>query len=179
MPALNGFELLNLCTYKDFKLIFTTAYREYALNAIKISAFDYLLKPIDIEDFKVCIEKLFEEEPVKKQGHQIIEVQVRDGIIFIKPSDIVHIDADGNYTTFYLDDNTSYIASKSIKEYEKLLDKDTFFRCHNSHIVNLNKIKKLVTNDGIYALMQNGKSVTVSRRSKDMFLSKLKSIKEF
>jgi two-component system LytT family response regulator len=181
MPKMNGFELLEKLNYKNFKLVFTTAHPEYALKAIKNKAFDYLLKPIDVAELKDCIQNITQEEiknlkePAPASNH-IIELSVRDGIIFIKPQDIIRLEASGSYTTFYLCNNIKHLASKSLKEYEHLLNAKQFFRCHNSHIVNLHKVVKLVSTDGLFVKMEDGSMPEISRKNKEAFLEKLKNI---
>ncbi|MGZ3884078.1 MAG: LytR/AlgR family response regulator transcription factor [Bacteroidia bacterium] len=180
MPKMNGFELLDKLQYKNFKLVFTTAHEEYALKAIKTKAADYLLKPIDIDELKACLAAVTKEEAgqqstPKRQVPAIIELAVRDGIIFIKPHDIVRLEAAGSYTTFYLSNNVKHLASKSLKEYEQQLDPRRFYRCHNSHIVNLGKVVRLVSTDGLFAQMEDGSMPEISRRNKDAFLERLKN----
>lgn len=182
MPIMSGFELLNKIKYKDFKLVFTTAHQEYALKAIKNKAFDYLLKPIDVDDFKTCIGnivKFYENDSNvknKKVESSFIELSVKDGIIFIKPPEIIRLEASRSYTIFYLEGNIKHVASKNLKEFETHLDTETFYRCHNSHIVNLKKIIKFENHDGFFAQMSDGSKANVSKNCKDILLEKLKNI---
>jgi two-component system LytT family response regulator len=180
MPKLDGFALLDQLTHKDFKLVFTTAHEEYALKAIKIRASDYLLKPIDIEELKNCVASLSqpdERAPKGRNGDQhIIELSVRDGIIFIRPKDIIRLEADGSYTTFYLENSVKHVASKNLKECESLLTAPFFFRCHSSHVVNLKKVVKMVSADGLFALMSDGSMPEIGRKNKEAFLERLKSL---
>jgi two-component system LytT family response regulator len=184
MPGYNGFEVLEQVKEMESLIIFTTAHKDYAINALRKGAFDYLLKPIDIEELKNCVSRI--KEKVNKQngnGHtvapsvsNIIELSVKDGIIFIKPEQIVRLEAAGSYTTFYLENNLKHLVSKSMKEYEVLLDTSVFFRCHNSHIVNLKKVIKFTHNNGYFAELSNGSSIEIARKNKDLFLEKLKKI---
>jgi two-component system LytT family response regulator len=181
MPQMTGFELLEKLNYKTFKLVFTTAHQEYALQAIKMKAFDYLLKPIDVEELKFCIEHLtgetgFANQEIKSSGN-IIELSVRDGIIFIKQQDIIRVEANGSYTTFYLDNNVKHVASRSLKEFEQQLDPKLFYRCHNSHIISLSKVVKMVSTDGLFAQMSDNSMPEISRKNKDVFLDRLKNLK--
>lgn len=181
MPQLNGFALLEQLQYRDFNLVFTTAYREYALQAIKHHAFDYLLKPIDADELKSCVAKIIAEREkqlsLRQANHfRTIGVSVKDGIIFIRHADIVRLEASGSYTIFYLDNKVKQVASKSLKEYEAQLDPSVFYRCHNSHLVNLRKVTKFVSHDGLFAEMMDGSAAEIARKNKDQFLERLKNI---
>ncbi|HYG53191.1 MAG TPA: LytTR family DNA-binding domain-containing protein, partial [Flavobacteriales bacterium] len=186
MPDMNGFELLEKTSYKDFKLVFVTAHQEYAIQAIKNSAFDYLLKPVDADDLKKCLERIESE----KKGHVVngaqsnyktvstrpVEISVKDGIIYLKQTDIVRLEASRSYTVFYLDGGVKHVASRSLKEYEAYLDTSVFYRCHNSHVVNLQKVQKFINRDGFFAQMKDGSVADVSKTNKEEFLYRLKSI---
>lgn len=180
MPGMNGFELLKKVDYKDFKIVFTTAHEEYAIPAIKSKAFDYLLKPIDIDELKNCVNKLLAESDTttntnKPSGIGLIELFVKGGIIFIKPNEIIRLEASGSYTAFYLINNIKQLVSKSMKEYEILLDPHIFYRCHNSHIVNLTKVVKFTSNNGFFAEMVDGSVAEIARKNKEIFLERLKN----
>ncbi|MES2690514.1 MAG: LytTR family DNA-binding domain-containing protein [Bacteroidota bacterium] len=181
MPAMSGFELIKKLTFKDFKLIFTTAHKEYALQAIKQRAFDYLLKPISDTDFKQCIENMIGEQKKadttgRHDPHLFIEIRVKDGVMYLKQKEIIRLEASRSYTEFYMDNGTKHIASKSMKDFEQKLDPHLFFRCHKSHIVNLEKVQKFINHDGFYALMSNGSMPDVSKAVKDDFLQQLRSV---
>jgi two-component system, LytTR family, response regulator len=181
MPKMNGFELLEKIEHKDFHLVFTTAHREYAINAIKNGAMDYLLKPIDITELKSCVDKLVEEynrlpEAQKTVSSNIIELAVKDGIIFIKPQEVIRLEASGSYTVFYLENKVKHMASKNLKECEALINNPMFYRCHQSHVINLNKVIKMVSADGLFAQMSDGSMPEIGRKNKEMFLEKLKNI---
>jgi two-component system, LytTR family, response regulator len=182
MPNMNGFELLAKLNFRNFKLIFTTAHKEYAIEAIKNKAFDYLLKPISDEDFKACLHELLTEKPtaseLPKSGvQQLIELQVKDGIIYLKQKDIIRLEASRSYTEFYLDNGAKHVASKSLVEYESKLDMEIFYRCHKSHIINLHKVQKFINHDGFFALMSDGSLPDISKTQKESFLARLKKIK--
>jgi two-component system, LytTR family, response regulator len=182
MPGMSGFTLLSKLTYRDFKLVFTTAHKEYAIEAIKNGAFDYLLKPISDEDFKTCVHKIINERqqiPTKQitTSTSFIEINVKDGIIYMKQKDIIRLEASRSYTVFYLDNGIKHVASRSIKEFEEKLDVDIFYRCHKSHIINLHKVQKFVNHDGFFALMTDGSMSDISKTYKDSFLARLKQIK--
>ncbi len=181
MPQMNGFALLEQLQYRDFNLVFTTAHQQYALQAIKHHAFDYLLKPIDVNELQSCVEKIVSER--NKVGARIqathprtIGLAVKDGIIFIRHSEIIRLEASGSYTVFYLDNKVKHIASKSLKEYEAQLDPDVFYRCHNSHVVNLRKVSKFVSHDGLFAEMHDGSAAEIARKNKEQFLERLKNV---
>lgn len=181
MPRINGFELLETLKFKNFKLVFTTAYQEYAIKAIKNKAFDYLLKPIHIEELKICINTILEslgKKPDKEKPEcgNIIELSVKNGIIFIKPREIIRLEADRSYTIFYLLNNVKHVASKSLKEYEALLDPDHFYRCHPSHLVNLSMVSRILSEDGLFVQMNDGSKPELLRRNKQEFLEKLKGM---
>jgi len=180
MPKMNGFELLSRLTFKNFKLVFTTAHQEYAIKAIKIGTFDYLLKPIDINELKKCIQKIVEstnnrEITPKLNSNNIIELSVKDGIIFIKPQEVIRLEASGSYTVFHLINKIKHIASKNLKECETFLDPNLFYRCHQSHVVNLQMVVKMVSTDGLFAQMSDGSMPEIGKKNKRIFLAKLKT----
>lgn len=181
MPTMSGFELLARLRFRNFKLIFTTAHKEHAIEAIKNKAFDYLLKPISSEDFKRCVEEIktsLQHPPEIQRAETValIEIQVKDGIQFIKQKDIIRLEASRSYTVFYLDNGIKHVASKSLGEFEAKLDQKRFYRCQKSHIVNLQKVQKFVNHDGFFALMNDGSMAHISKNSKDVFLERLKSV---
>lgn len=181
MPTMNGFELLNKLSFRDFKLVFTTAHKEYAIEAIKNKAFDYLLKPVDEQDFKKCIEQIHvnygkTEQTMPIKRYTTIEVNAKDGIVFLKQTEIIRLEASGSYTIFYLDNGIKHIASKGIGEFENKLDHHVFYRCQRSHIINLQKVQKFITTKGFFALMIDGSMPEVSVNNKDEFLNLLKSV---
>ena len=185
MPRMNGFELLNRLHDKKIHIIFTTAYDQYAIKAIKYAAFDYLLKPVDIEELKTTIGKLDEsrDDQTKKQIELLhqnmlfpkkhlhkLAIPSLDGLLFYDIAEIIYLEANSNYTNIYLSNKTKVTASRTLKEFEELLPEDTFFRTHHSYIINLNFIKRYIKGDGGQIELQNGSYVDVSRRKKDEFL---------
>lgn len=185
MPRMNGFEMLNAIPDKEFQVIFTTAYDQYAIRAIKYAALDYLLKPIDIEELKTAVEKVrsTNEKQTKKQFELLqqniqqpksqftkLAIPTLEGLLFYNISDIIHLEANSNYTNIYLADNSKLTASKTLKDFEELLPADIFFRTHHSHLINLNFIKRYIKGDGGQIELQNGRYVDVSRRKKEEFL---------
>jgi two-component system LytT family response regulator len=179
MPKMNGFELLEKLTYKSFKLVFTTAHEEYAIKAIKNKAYDYLLKPIDIDELKHCANSITEEntkaDAPKTNAYRTIELSVKNGIVFIKPDDIIRLEASGSYTEFYLINNIKHVASKTLKDFEALLDPACFYRCHLSHVVNLLQVVKIISTEGLFAEMRDGSLVEIAKKNKQLFIEKLKN----
>jgi two-component system, LytTR family, response regulator len=184
MPRMNGFEMLHQVKNKNFHLIFTTAYDQYAIKAIKYAAFDYLLKPVDIEELKSAIQRVMEEK--KQQTDQKFEVLEQhiatrnplnkiaiptlDGLLFFDIADIIHLEAQSNYTAIHFHNHPRLIASRTLKEFEDLLPDNMFFRPHHSHLINLNYIKRYIKGDGGQIEMHNGHFVDVARRKKEEFL---------
>ena len=185
MPVMNGFEMLNNIKEKDFHIIFTTAYDQYAIKAIKYAAFDYLLKPIDIEELRLAISKI-DDADNKTLGKQVelmqqnlqhpkkhfnkLAVPSLDGLLFFDVNTIIHLEAHSNYTILHFTNHTKITASRTLKEFEELLPVDIFFRPHHSHIINLQFIKRYIKGDGGQVELENGTFVDVSRRKKDEFL---------
>ena len=186
MPRMSGFDMLQEIKQKNFHIIFTTAYDQYAIKAIKYAAFDYLLKPIDIEELKTAVAKIDATENLqtikqfellqqninhpKKLLHKLA-IPTLEGLFFYDINDIVHLEANSNYTTIYFNNKTKIIASKTLKEFEELLPEDIFFRTHHSHLINLNYIKRYIRGDGGQIELLNGDFVEVARRKKQEFLN--------
>ncbi|GAB2823113.1 LytR/AlgR family response regulator transcription factor [Ferruginibacter profundus] len=185
MPRMNGFEMLNELPEKNFHIIFTTAYDQYAIKAIKYAAFDYLLKPIDIEELRTAVSKIDirESSQTKKQVELLsqnmqqqkkqlsrLAIPTLEGLLFYAINDIIQLEANSNYTNIYLVNKIKITASKTLKEFEELLPDDIFFRTHHSHLINLNYIKRYIKGDGGQIELQNGNYVDVSRRKKEEFL---------
>jgi two-component system LytT family response regulator len=183
-----GFDLLERTADIKFSVIFTTAYEQYALKAIKYSAADYLLKPINVEELKNAVVKIKrdrENNPsqlvndlIKKLqsftlDNQQISISSSTGLTFIKTLEIVWLEAEGAYTKFHMQNNQVVLSSKRIKEYEKILPNSIFFRVHNSSVINLNEIVKYVRGAGGYVIMSDGSSIIVSRQRKVEFLKKI------
>ncbi len=189
MPNGNAFDLLERFKEINFNIIFVTAYDHYAIKAIKFSAIDYILKPVDPEElvkavsrfesqlenknsldkkFKTLLSNVKPENKLKKVG-----IPDGDGLIFINLSDIIRCDSDGNYTYFLLTTGKKIIASRTLGEYEQMFADDNFFRVHRSHLINLEHVKKYIKGEGGYVIMSDNSQVEVSRRNKNEFLEKL------
>jgi two-component system, LytTR family, response regulator len=176
MPGYSGFDVLESIKDIDCIVIFTTAHRNYAINALRKGAFDYLLKPIDTEELTDCMRRVKEKLGRTVTGQSMIELSVKDGIIFVRPADIIRVEASGSYTLFHLENNVKHLVSRTMKDYEVMLDSAVFFRCHNSHIINLRKVVKFIHSNGYFAELSNGATVEIARRNKDIFLEKLKHL---
>lgn len=190
MPNLNGFELLQQFDQIPFKVIFTTAYDQYAIKALKINALDYLLKPIDPEELRNALDRYIEDQILTSEEqishlNQFKNSQMTDtlalstskGLFFIKIQDIMYFEADGSYTHVILNNGESHLVSKSLANFEEVLDDDPlFFRSHKSHLVNLKFIKQYIRGEGGELIMQNGKSIVLSRIKKQEFLNLFKKI---
>ncbi|MEP6846893.1 MAG: LytTR family DNA-binding domain-containing protein [Panacibacter sp.] len=183
MPRMDGFEMLHRLAEKNFHIIFTTAYDQYAIKAIKYAAFDYLLKPVDIDELKLAVSKIYTQQQIHtgkklelldqnlhKNNFNKIAISTLEGLLFFNVSDIIHLEANSNYTNIYFSNRPKLIASKTLKDFEELLPADIFFRTHHSHLINLNFIKKYIKGDGGQIELQNGDYVDVSRRKKEEFL---------
>lgn len=188
MPHMTGFELLEKLGKVNFEVIFTTAYDQYALQAFKVSAVDYLLKPIDMDELEAAVGKVRERKRAAQPDFGAIEhlfrqmqrpepqrlaLPVGDGLMFVPVSDIVRLQSDSNYTTFYLTSKQKVLVSRTMGEYEDLLGKQNFCRVHHSHIINLAHLQRYVKTDGGYAEMSDGAKVEISRRKKDDFVAML------
>jgi two-component system, LytTR family, response regulator len=184
MPMLNGFDLLTKFDRLNFEVIFTTAYDTYAIKAIRYSALDYLLKPIDLEDLTFAIEKL-KRKPTSiskaqvhvanvihnKQMPETIALPASDGLIFIPVNDIVYCTADGSYTRIQLIDKSEMLLSKTLGDIEEILGESNFFRIHHSTLVNLKQVRKYIRGEGGEVIMSNGKNLMVARTRKIDFLN--------
>jgi two-component system LytT family response regulator len=184
MPHQNGFSLLEQLSEINFDVVFTTAHSHHA---IKFSAIDYLLKPIDIEELKAAVDKIaakkthtknpnvdfFLQHSKDPQQFDKIALPATDGFIFVHLNEIIRCEAAGSYTMFYFDNRESMLICKNLKEYEELLVDYNFFRIHHSHLVNIAAIQRYVRGDGGHVVMKDGSSIEVARRKKDLFMQKL------
>jgi len=187
MPTMDGFQFLEKLEHKDFAVVITTAYNEYAITALKNEAIDYLLKPIDTDDLADTISKIkkhnskgfsadkFEDILLKfnnKLNHKKITINTDGKLVFLEPKDIFYVESDGNYSTLYLSDKKKIVVTKKLKDIDKLLPSEHFFRIHNSYIINLHKIKEFLKSDG-YVVLENNAKIPVSRQRKIEFLEKI------
>lgn len=190
MPRMSGFKMLEQIPDIDFEIIFITAYNHYAINAIRISAFDYLVKPVSIKDLQQSIERLGnfavkksrERADVLKRNlanpksqEDQIAIPTNDGLEFIQIRQIMRIESSSNYSKLILMDGHQLLVTRQLKDFEELLGDYRFYRIHHSHLINLNYIIKYVRGDGGQVTMRNGDIIDVSRRKKEIFL-KLMSV---
>lgn len=181
LPDGTGFDFLDQTEDLDFKVIFITAYEEYALQALKIGAVDYLLKPVDVDELKNAIDKI-DSVSIDTQKQQIktakqvfnndantLILSLQDSFQVIDLSELLFCETDKGYTTFYLESGKKFIVSKTLKEFEAQLSNANFTRPHQSFMVNLKFIDKYDKSGAIY--LKNGKKIPVSSRKKESFLS--------
>ena len=189
LNELTGFDLLSKFDKLSFDVIFTTAYEKYAVKAFRFSAIGYLLKPVDIDDLKLAIDKFsdtIEQKDFKQKFDLLyanfkqlslhdkkIAVPTLSGIEFIPVSSIIRCESDINYTTLYLTEKTKLVVAKTLKEFEELLTDYNFFRVHNSHLINLSFIKSYNKGKGGSVQLIDGSEVEVSTRRKEAFISKV------
>lgn len=195
MPGEDGFELLNSIKDKNFAVIFITAHNQFALKALKAGAVDYLEKPIDIDDLMMAVNKVVgneESNDVIDYGlvKQLLENYKKDNTInkdtiaipivsgyeMIRTKDIVHLEADESYTRIFLTNGEKCTSSMTIARYERVLDKDVFFRVHKSHIINTrDHLKEFNRYEGNIVIMDNGAVIPVSRRKLTDFINTIKT----
>ena len=182
----SGFDLIQRWEGDDLpSLIFTTAHDEFAIQAIKHAALDYLLKPIDAEDLVRAVRKAGQRvssdqavvaQEAGKGAPKKLVIPTTEGMHILNVSDIVRCESSSNYTQFFLRDKTSVLASKTMKEYETLLRPAGFERVHKSHLVNLEMVARYVSADGGYLMLIDGSNVPVSNRKKDQLVQHLKRL---
>jgi two-component system, LytTR family, response regulator len=185
MPKMSGFRMLDELGEYDFEIIFTTAYNHYAIDAIRISAFDYLMKPIAIKDLQVAVDRLGKmrysqtKEKIdilktsmndKKSQDDKIAIPTSEGLEFIPIKSILHIESSSNYSKIYFKETKPIVVTKLLKDFEDMLLPYNFYRVHNSHLINLAYIKKYIRGEGGQVVMQNGDVIDVARRKKEEFL---------
>jgi two-component system LytT family response regulator len=189
MPKANGFELFKAIKNPGFEVVFVTAYDQYAIRAIRYSALDYLLKPIEVEELVAAVERIKEKLRQKNRLAPSIElllanlnskgsaariaVPTFDGLQMIDTKDIVKCTADESYTLITIANGPRLIVSRILKEFDDLLSDLNFFRVHNSCLINLAHVNKYVKGDGGYVVMSDGEQVEVSRRKKNELLKRL------
>ena len=193
MPNGNGFDLLAQFPEKDFDVVFITAFNHYAIKAIKFSAIDYILKPININEFIEAVNRVIKKRSERhSQGNESLKILMEnlrtsppsrmaiptaDGMEYLNPRDIIRIEADRSYSWFYLTGGRKILVSKHLKEFQELLSDRYFFRSHNSHLVNLKYVKKYIRKEGGYIEMTDGAMIPVSRNRKDLFLAHMAKFK--
>src|SRR6185436_7593843 len=187
MPHMSGFDVLHQFPKMNFEVIFVTAHNHYAIKAIKFSALDYLLKPVGIDELQAAIKRASEKtktenntdkyhsffENIKNKEHGIgkLSVPILDGLLFIDFENIIRCKADDNYTEIFLKNKEKIVVSRTLGEIEEMLEGNSFFRVHQTHLINLKYLKKYIKGDGGQVVMNDGSTVDVARRKKEEFLA--------
>lgn len=188
MPGMNGFDFLNLATDNEFDVIFTTAYDQYAIKAIRFSALDYLLKPIEVLDLKNAINRHIIKQQNQDQqllvSNLLSNLQQKDpknfklalstleGVFFFEPEEILYCEGENNYTRFTFIKHKPMLVSKTLGEYEDLLGEHGFLRIHKSYMVNAKYVSKVDREGSV--MMNDGKQLVISKRRKEMVMSRLR-----
>jgi two-component system, LytTR family, response regulator len=187
MPGMTGFEVLKKLEPLSFEVIFVTAYNQYAMEAFEYNAVAYITKPIVTEKLVAAVEKaivkieekkytehIFSllENVQQKNEHDKIALPTLQGLQFVNLNQICYVESSGNYSNFFLADNTKIMVSRQLGEYEKLLPADNFVRIHDKHIINLTCIKEYIKGSGGEVVLENGARLTVAARRKDELLSR-------
>lgn len=189
MPIENGFYVLEHVRHLPLRVIFTTAYQQHAIRAIRYSALDYLLKPIDPKEMVIAVNRFFEYKSVpdirqlqffidklaqKEHTNRKIAIPNVEGFSLISVDDIIFCSADDNYTDIVLKNKIKLTASRTLKDIQILLeDYDHFFRIHHSYLINLNEVKKYLKGEGGFVILSDGSNLSVSRNRKAALLSHL------
>jgi two-component system, LytTR family, response regulator len=188
MPRMNAFDLLQQLPCIDFEIIFTTAYDQYAIRAIKFSALDYLLKPVDAEELKIAVAKLksrprhhIEKEQLQQVANSLgdtaqhdfkLIIATLDGNYFLLPDEIIYCEGNDNYTHFHLTKGRRLVSAKTLKEYEEMLAEQGFLRIHKSYLVNLKFVVRFSKSNSTIVL-QDYTTLEVSRRKKEAVINAL------
>jgi len=193
MPKMNGFEMLGQLQSVNFEIIFTTSYDQYALKAIRFSAIDYLLKPVDEEELRNAVQKVIRrsQKPIVEQLEILMQkiyqpstpvskiaMPTMEGFQMIKIDSIISCEADSNYTILHLKSHKKIVVCRNLKDIEELLDDHSFTRVHRGYVVNLNEVEKFVKGEGGYLIMSDASTIDVSRTRKETLLKKLLPYKE-
>ena len=190
MPDGTGFDLLNRINDKKFELIFITAFQEYAIMAIKFSALDYILKPIDEEELKTALQHAIDTIDFKKEDTQFealthnlqpnqkrkLVLKTQESVHVVDLSEIIRCEADKNYTFFYLNSGKKILVSRTLKDFETLLSNHGFFRVQQSHLINLDYIERYDKHEGGSVIMKDHSAVPLSPAKKDQFFNILENL---
>jgi two-component system, LytTR family, response regulator len=183
-----GFDLLDRLPLINFNVIFTTAYDDFAIKAFRYNAIDYLLKPIDPDEFVIAVKKAIEhidQSILRQQFDQLLATNKKKsfdritlttslGHVFTNTKDIIRIETYGNYSFVFLPESERLLVSRNLKEFEEMLSEPDFFRIHQSHIVNTSHVKKYLKDDGGFVVMADETKIPISRRRKEEFISALR-----
>lgn len=192
MPDGTGFDLLQRLGKIDFRIIFVTAYEEYAIKAFKFNAIDYITKPVDPEDLKLAVEKASEyfnkgtvNETIKMlldavgkpptHQHKRVVLRTVNTVHVLEIEKIIRCESDRNYTAFHLVDEEKILISRSMKEFDEMLEGHGFLRVHNSHLINLNFVRKFLK-DELICVLQDNTSIPVSYRKRDELLEAIRNL---
>lgn len=190
MPDGSGFDVLRKVAKRDFEVIFVTAHEEFAIKAIKFSALDYILKPIDPDELKETIERAIEtlgtvneeaqfealQQNIQSVAKRKLVLKTQESVFVVDPSEIIRCEADRNYTSFFLVSGKKIVVSRTLKEYDNLLSAHQFFRVHQSHLINLNLIDRFDRGDGGSVVMKDGSDVPLSINKRDLFFSVIENL---
>jgi two-component system LytT family response regulator len=190
MPDGTGFELLKMIPQKNFEVIFITAHEEFAIKAIKFSALDYILKPIDPEDLRQAVLKAVNSIDHKREESQFEALQLnmqpsqkrrlvlktQESVHVVDLDKIVRCEADRNYTSFYLVEGRKILVSKTLKEYETLLTSYNFFRVQQSHLINLDFVDRYDKGNGGAVIMKDGSELPLSSSKRELFFKILENL---
>jgi two-component system LytT family response regulator len=181
-----SFDLLNNINHSNFQIIFITGFNEHAIKAIKIGALDYILKPIDNDEFRNAIKKAIENSNEKSDINQLINVtndyfkgvknkrivlKTLDTHFIVYEDDIIYCNSDGNYTTFYTNDQKKIMISKPLKKVEELISKNIFIKCHQSYLVNVNYIEQYKSEGYLY--LSNNIKIPIASRRKEYVINRI------
>ena len=188
MPRMNGFKLIESLEKIDFEIVFTTAYNHYAIDAIRISAFDYLLKPVVVGDLQHCVNRLLHQQETQapekwrtlqqglketKSQEDKMAIPVSNAIDFIPIKNIVRIESSSNYSKLIFNSHPPVVVTRLLKDYEEMLSSYGFCRIHHSHLINLSHVGRYIKGDGGQVALDNGEVIDVARRKKEDFLKLL------
>jgi two-component system, LytTR family, response regulator len=191
MPHINGFDVLEQTKNLNYKVIFTTAYDQFAIKAFKFSAIDYLLKPIDIVDLQNAVNKVQKENQnynledklkslveqyYPQKNRQKVALPVGNMLEFFDVDEIIRVESDSNYSHIYLANQKKITLSKTLKDVEENIKGEPFFRVHQSHLINTNHVEKAVKGENAYVVMKDGTTITVSRNRKEEFFELFRRI---
>jgi two-component system LytT family response regulator len=192
MPRMNGFEMLEQLPSINFEIIFTTSYDQYALKAIRFSALDYLLKPVDDEELKQAVQKLVRrsQKPIQQQLELLLQkihqpaipvtkiaLPTMEGLEMVSINSIISCESDSNYTTVFFKNKRKIVISRTLKEMEELLEDYSIIRVHRCYLINLNEVEKYIKGEGGYLIMSDGSNIDVSKGRKDELIRKLQPSK--
>jgi two-component system LytT family response regulator len=186
----SGFDVLDRVKKRNFEVVFVTAHQEFAIRAIKFSALDYILKPVEMEEMESALGNAIDAIQTKsdlsvryealfnnlKHNNKRIVIRTKGSMFVFDVKDIVHCQSDRNYTYFYLNDGRKVFTSRTLKDYEETLCLPDFIRCHRSYIINLNYLERYDRGDGGTIIMKDGTEIPLSRLSRERFLEVLDSL---